>query len=222
MGISERKSREKEFRRQQIQQAAKELCIVKGLRSTTIEDIAERAELSPGTIYLYFKNKGDLYASLNLIGLQRLTDEIEKVYKNKNLTAEEKILKFKDAMYSNFEQDPLLQRVIFHIQLEDTLSTIDKKTLTQLNRLAQKMMRMIANTYTDGIRQRKSDSRHGMAHADIMWATFAGLVLWEEAKRKINPQKDFLKTTLDRAFEIFLKGIKQEGYGNRPARGRLH
>jgi AcrR family transcriptional regulator len=222
MGISERKNREKELRRQQIQQAAKELCIVKGLRSTTIEDIAERAELSPGTIYLYFKNKGDLYASLNLIGLKRLTDEIEKVYKNKSLTVEEKIMKYKDAMYNNFKQDPLLQRVIFHIQLEDTLLTIDKKTLTQLNRLAQKMMNMIANTYEDGIRKRKTRNGHGMVHADIMWATFAGLVLWEEAKRKINPQKDFLRTTLDRAFEIFIKGLKQEGYGNSQVRGRFH
>jgi len=222
MGINERKTREKETRRQQIQQAAKELFILKGLRSTTVEDIAARAELSPGTIYLYFKNKEDLYASLNLLSLQRLTGEIEKVYKNKILTVEEKILRYKDAMYDNFKQDPLLQRVIFHIQLEDTLLSIDKKTLHQLNQLGQKMMTMMANTYLDGIRQGRTSDGHGMVHADIMWATFAGLVLWEEAKRKINPQKDFLKTTLDRAFEIFIKGIGREGYGNIKARERVH
>lgn len=211
MGIIERKKREKEIRRQQIQQAAKELCILKGLRSTTIEDIAERAELSPGTIYLYFKNKGDLFASLNLVGLQRLANEIEKIYKNRSLTVEEKILKYKDAMYNNYKRDPLLQRVIFHIQLEDTLLSIDKKTLNRLNRLAQQMMTMMANTYEDGIRKGITSNGHGIAHADIIWATFAGLVLWEEAKRKINPQKDFLKTTLDRAFDIFIKGIRRQG-----------
>lgn len=135
MGVSERKKREKEIRRQQIQQAAKELFILIGLRSTTVEDIAARAELSPGTIHLYFKNKEDLYASLNLMSLQRLTREIGKVYKNKILTVEEKILRYKDAMYDNFKQDPLLQRVIFHIQLEDTLLSIDQKTLHQLNQL---------------------------------------------------------------------------------------
>jgi hypothetical protein len=49
-----------------------------------------------------------------------------------------------------------------------------------------------------------------MAHADIIWALFSGLMLWEGAKRQLNPQKDFLNTTLNRAFEIFIKGIKKE------------
>jgi len=148
------------------------------------------------------------------MSLQRLTRESGKVYKNKILTVEEKILRYKDAMYDNFKQDPLLQRVIFHIQLEDTLLPIDQKTLHQLNQLGQKMMTMMANTYEDGIGQGITSNGHGMVHADIMWATFAGLVLWEEAKRKINPKKDFLRTTLDRAFEIFIKGIGREGYAN--------
>ena len=77
MGIRERKDREKDLRRQQIQEAAKELFLLKGFNSSTMEDIAKKAELSPATIYLYFKNKDELYVSLNLSSIQYFTNNIK-------------------------------------------------------------------------------------------------------------------------------------------------
>ena len=32
-------------------------------------------------------------------------------------------------------------------------------------------------------------------------------MLWEETKKRIDPRKDFLKSILDRAFDIFCRGI---------------
>ena len=57
MSIQERKEREKERRRRQILVAAKKIFSKKGFSRATMEDIAEEAELSPGTLYTYFKNK---------------------------------------------------------------------------------------------------------------------------------------------------------------------
>jgi hypothetical protein len=37
---------------------------------------------------------------------------------------------------------------------------------------------------------------------------FSGVVLWEESKRLIDSQKDFLKSTLEIAFEVFSRGIR--------------
>ena len=51
MGIQERKEREKERRRQQIMVAAKRVFSNKGFNKATMEDIAQEAELSPGTLY---------------------------------------------------------------------------------------------------------------------------------------------------------------------------
>jgi AcrR family transcriptional regulator len=210
MGIQERKNHEKNMRRQQIQNAAKELFLLRGFNATTMDDIANKAQLSPGTIYVYFKNKGELYASLNLITLQYLFDEIERVYKNKNLSVEQKISKFKDGMYKTYKYEPLILRNIMHMQLEDTLTTISKELVERLNGLAHKILTMIANVYEEGVRERKFIKGHGMAHADIFWGLFTGLVLWEESKRRFNPKKDFLKSTLDTAFDIFCSGIRRE------------
>ena len=79
MGIQERKEREKERRRQQIIVAAKRVFSGKGFNKATMEDIAKEAELSPGTIYIYFKNKDELYASLSLRILKHLNIRLEHV-----------------------------------------------------------------------------------------------------------------------------------------------
>lgn len=209
MGINERKKREKQERREMILKAAKEIFMLHGYKLATIEEIAAKAELSPATIYLYFKNKDELYVTLNLSALQFLFDRISNVYLKKSLSPLQKILEYKRVMYEYFRDDPLRLRVIFHTQLEDTLLLIDKELLVKMNKLSQKTMTIIAETYKEGVRKKEFEDGHEMAHADIMWATFAGLVLWEEAKRKINPKKDFLKPTLDRAFDIFCRGIRR-------------
>jgi AcrR family transcriptional regulator len=59
MGIEERKEREKMMRRRAILDAAKKVFVAKGFAGATMENIAEEAEFSPATIYLYFKNKDD-------------------------------------------------------------------------------------------------------------------------------------------------------------------
>ena len=209
MGIAERKKREKEMRKQQIQDAAIAVFMNKDFHSVTIEDIANKAELSPATLYLYFKNKYELYASLHLMYLEDLHDQIAMVYEDSTLKVEEKIVYFKDAMYNAFQNNPILLKIIFHIQLYDVLTSLDKKLLNKLNRVARSFMNMMASVYDEGVKQGKFKEGHGMLHADILWAIFSGLVVWEGAKHQIDPSKDFLKATLDRAFDIFYWGIRK-------------
>ena len=47
------------------------------------------------------------------------------------------------------------------------------------------------------------------AVADIIWSLFTGVVLWEESKSMIDDEKNFLKETLDIAFEIFARGVTE-------------
>lgn len=77
MGITERKEREKEYRRNMILDAAEKLFFTKGINTATMDDVAEEAELSKGTLYLYFKNKDDLYHGIHLRGLKILKEMFE-------------------------------------------------------------------------------------------------------------------------------------------------
>ena len=64
MGTLERREREKAERKRQILKAARKLFWKNGFARTTMPAIAEAAELSPGTLYLYFPSKHALYAEL--------------------------------------------------------------------------------------------------------------------------------------------------------------
>jgi AcrR family transcriptional regulator len=72
MTISNRKERQKEELRGKILQAAKELFMQKGFEDTSIRNIAEKIEYSPTTIYLYFKDKDDIFFALHQEGFTLL------------------------------------------------------------------------------------------------------------------------------------------------------
>ena len=64
MGIAERKEREKQLRREEIVTAAEKVFFSKGFDLSTMDDVAEKAELSKGTLYLYFKSTEDLHMAV--------------------------------------------------------------------------------------------------------------------------------------------------------------
>jgi AcrR family transcriptional regulator len=68
MTIAKRKERQKEELRAKILEAAKQLIMEQGFEQTSIRMIADRIEYSPTTIYLYFKDKDDIYHSLHSEG----------------------------------------------------------------------------------------------------------------------------------------------------------
>lgn len=72
MGIAERKNKEKEELKALILKAAHELFIEKGIDETSIRNIAERIEYSPATIYLYFKDKDEIFYELHSQGFELL------------------------------------------------------------------------------------------------------------------------------------------------------
>lgn len=72
MTIATRKQREKEEMRHLILEAAKKIFLEKGYDQASIRNIAEAIEYSPGTIYLYFKEKDEIFHALHHEGFRKL------------------------------------------------------------------------------------------------------------------------------------------------------
>ena len=84
MGIAERKEREKLQRRNDIIDAAERIFFTKGYDSKSMDEIASEAELSKGTLYIYFKSRDDLKFAIFMRGLDILMKMMEKVINEKN------------------------------------------------------------------------------------------------------------------------------------------
>ena len=207
MGIKERKERERERRRQQLIVAAQRVSMKKDFNRVTMEDIAKEAEVSPGTIYLYFKSKDELFVSLSLRILQFLCIRVEHV---KSEEGEDSLVKFDrliEVMYDVYDFDPMNFITIFHLKSNDILKNLSPKMVSEIKKLLKKSMNTIAGIFKDGIKKGVIVDRHAVVLAEILWSLFSGIVLWESSKKIINGNKDYLKQTLGIAFEIFQKGI---------------
>ena len=76
MGIQERRQREIEARRKSILESARELFELHGFEATSVDRIAEHAELSKGTVYHYFPSKQDMLGALQLERLDALLERM--------------------------------------------------------------------------------------------------------------------------------------------------
>ena len=209
MDIQERKERERERRRQQIIVAAKRVFSAKDFNKATMEDIAQEAELSPGTLYLYFKNKEELYASLSLRILQYLLIRVEHVNEEKDAGPEEKLKSLVDAMYDVYEFDPLIIINMFHLQSSETLKNLSPQLMEEIKVLSRKSLGSIAQIFKEGVDKDIFIDRHPVALADTFWALFSGVVLWLTSKKIIDQRKDYFKQYLDVSFEIYCRGLKK-------------
>lgn len=209
MGIQERKERERERRRQQILVAAKRVFAEKGFSRATMEDVATEAELSPGTIYIYFKNKDELYASLSLRVLKYLFIRLQHVKNEDGLNPEQRIALLEQALYDVYEFDPLILINMFHLQSSETVMNLSPELVDEIQSLSSRSIRVMADMFAKGIKQGLMIKRDPVRLAEILWALFSGVILWEESKRLIDREKDYLKSTLEIAFQIFSQGIKK-------------
>jgi AcrR family transcriptional regulator len=207
MGIQERRRREREQRRRQIINAARKVFSINGFMKTTMEDIAREAELSPGTLYLYFKNKDELYASLSVEILELLHRKLKSVYIKEAQNPQMRINDLKQTLYAVYEVDPLILLNLFHLQSSEILKNLAPPMLTTIRDLSKNSLSIISKIFAEGIEKKVFIEQHPKMLTDVMWALFSGVVLWEESKRIIGNKREANALAFDTAFEIFSRGI---------------
>lgn len=151
MGTTERREREKQRRRDDILNTARTVFFGKGFRDTTIDDIARAAELSRGTIYLYFESKEEIYATVLEEGLDILYRLIKEAYSPAQdplgnlLAGHDAFIRFHDE-YRHHYSVLMLDKM----QIEDVLPPALKG---RLNDKFTRMADWIARVLQEGIDQ---------------------------------------------------------------------
>src|SRR3970282_1444885 len=160
MGTAHRKVRERRARRQAIQSAAVRVFADKGFARTTMEDIARRAEVSVGTIYLYYRSKEDLYVSLVFESMQRMSEAIEKIMAS-GLPAHRQLKRVEEYFYDYPARYPQAYRVLVFLQQPGLTAGISPKTLQEINvrsaRNFSLVSRIVAAAIDKGLSRRPRD-----------------------------------------------------------------
>lgn len=202
MGIQERKEREKEQRRQSILCSARDVFFEKGLQNTTMDEIAERAELSKGTLYLYYRSKEDLYLAVVVEGLELLYGMFIRATNDSSsaIVALGKIaevyLEFFDTHKSYFRMFQFFQSPQFHRQVsEEMLGECTRQNMKLWNYVTDLIKRGIA----DG--EIKKDLSADETTV-LLWSAVNALMT------RIDLEQDYWKSHLD----LDLRGVLRKSF----------
>ena len=112
MGVIERREREKQELRQQILDRAREMFAAEGYEAVTMRKIAEAIEYSPTAIYLYFKDKEDLFKAAARSSLEPALNEIEALGAHFEGSAEESLRVHLSAVYPKLVTNPRAGQIL--------------------------------------------------------------------------------------------------------------
>jgi AcrR family transcriptional regulator len=210
MGIQERKEREKEVRRQQILVAAKKVITHKGFAKATVEEIAKEAEISPGTIYLYFKNKEELFSALALRALDFLNlrmDDIAGVAAESTL--EDNMSETRQAVLDTYRFDSLAIVNMFHLLSAETLNRVSPEFLSRMREQFGRLFDQLTVVFSDQNGGSRRSDPSGTILPDIFLALFSGIFIWSDIRNVIftGEKSQELSTTLETAVDLLTKGL---------------
>lgn len=153
MGVLERKQKEKKKRRLDILKAAQKVFLRDGYMNSSMDLIAEEAQLSKGTLYLYYKTKDDLYASVLLEkGLSTLKQFLNDA-DTKASSIEDKILNFSLAYYQFAINYPEFFNMLNELHSEGVLNyaNINPDTLQSIRKIEEEIFLDKLITFQKGI-----------------------------------------------------------------------
>ena len=204
-----RREREKEERRQSILRAAREVFFENGFHRATVDDVAERAEVSKGTVYLYFESKETILAHLLLEGLDELIGELELAYAAEQpLPADERLRRLGQAYVRFFEREPQYFRLLMATDRGRFRETVTPEVYQEVLEASIEGLNWAVQAIEQGIEDGvfgRCDARQAAA---TLWATLNGVLdLTEHSLRRelIGVERE---TLFEAALKVLIQGLR--------------
>lgn len=172
MGIKERKEREKGARREEIINAAERIFFEKGFALATMDEIAESAELSKGTLYLYYKSKEDLYLGVALRGSEIMYGMFQRAI----ATAENPIrhlFNLGEAYFAYFQEQRKYFRMYYFLENPQIHSQVSNEMMEQCELLDTRIWDLVVGIISRAIEE-------GLIRNDVV-PLEAGVILWSNS-----------------------------------------
>lgn len=211
MSTRARREREKEERRQVILQAAREVFFTKGLHRATVDDVARRAGIGKGTVYLYFESKETILALLLLEGLGKLGEKLAVAYApDEHLAADERLRRLGRAYFNFFEQTPGYFRLLTATDRGRFQSSVEPQVYQKALAASLAGLNWVERAIQQGIDEGTFRRCAVRPAASILWATLNGVLeLMEHPLRRemVEVKREELYQT---ALDTVVRGLRMD------------
>jgi AcrR family transcriptional regulator len=208
MGLEERRRREKENRKQAILKAARKLFFEKGFKAVTVDHIAQKAELSKGSVYLYFKSKEEIYTHI-------LLNDIEKFHRkiNDSLHYEDQAANTLKRLANIYIDFFLNEKELFRIFMAFMLNTDQMNLPDGLHNSAinmtNKTVTVFEKVLQDGIDKGEFPSSTNVRQSrNALWGMLNGVISLYLFTGPATLREERIRTTVEAGLNTFTQGLK--------------
>ncbi len=209
--MSQRRARTDEAKRkksEKILSTAKELFFDRGYYETTIEMITEKAGVSIGTFYVYYKNKIEIYKALQNEGLDILLVMIDEAVARPGAAASQRIAELARTYLSYYRRYPEYFDIMAILsatprELKETDSELSKI----IDGKTYSLLRTIEGVLREGIESGEFIAMDTWKATNVLWGILDGLILLEERNNIKNVIGFNLEQLADQAIEMSFSGI---------------
>ena len=209
MGIAERKARERQLRHQQILDAAYDVFNQVGFQAATIDQIAERAELAKGTIYIYFKSKEELYFSLLLNGQAIIINMLNDLKKRKP-PPETLLREMADTLFRFYSEHTSYFRIFMVMQQEDMQAKLSPELSQEINEQATTILNLMSTQIQDAVDAGAFNSVSPWQVANILWGSFTGISQLAITREQLRVGTMHTDDLLTLCFDMIQRGLSAE------------
>ncbi|MDR7463608.1 MAG: helix-turn-helix domain-containing protein, partial [Armatimonadota bacterium] len=143
MRTQERRERERQARREQILKAAEAVFSEKGFLNATTEEIAQRAEVAVGTLYLYFRSKEEMYVSLLFESLEIFPHKLEQI-RALDVSPDEKLRALWDFLCAYYRDYPAYYRILTFLHNEGLQEAVSSEVIEEIKKRTGRNFRLAA------------------------------------------------------------------------------
>ena len=196
----ERKAQERQAHRRRIQEAARTVFAERGYQGASIELIARAAQLSVGAIYLYFKSKEDLYASLIEDVLTVFDVEMAELRANDAVSS--RLRSTWSLLVKWAERDPEGPRILRLLAQPAIRPQLSDEVVATVSAGIQRVQDHIGSCVADGIHAGLYRQVNAREIADLVWSVLLGSLDAAEMHTNVGLPAESLALRTDRALEL--------------------
>lgn len=212
-GARARTFEDKQQRSRLLLDAAKELFFDRGFRETTIEMITDRAGVSTGTFYLYFKNKREIYMTLYADGIDIFRNMAEQAISWPGMTALAKISAIANAYYRFYVEHTAYFDILAFMNMHEAELKGKTEMSALLDKKAIELLMVIEDVIKEGIETGEIAPLDTWKATNALWGMMDGIITLAE-RENVMVMGVTLEDLFKQAIEIIFYGITGKHRGN--------
>ena len=210
MTLEEKKKRKKgkENRKNAILKAARRLFFDRGFKTVTVDNIAAKAEVSKGSIYLCFESKEEIYAQILISDNIELYERI-KNFSRTEASAAQLLLEFARIYVDYFLNNNELFRILMTFMMQTSQMNLVEKQRDELIRSTNQNIKIISEIIQKGI-----DSGEFSPISDIrqtqngIWGMLNGIISLYLFTGNPTKRTERIHSTVRDSLNVFIAGLK--------------